>query len=135
MAHSRSINDLLSVLTEELSLQELLAADIKSNVACAIASHRIHNQMNQAELAKSINKAQSTIAKWENGDQNFTIDTLSEISVLLGMDLTIKLEETPTQNNIAPHSYRNKVVDVNFSRNRSSYYDDPKSYYVERKEM
>lgn len=92
MGKTRSIEDLLTALTKDLSAQDILSADITSDIANAITKRRISLGMNQSQLAEVLGKTQSTISKWENGDANFTIDTLSDIAVALGMDLVVKLK-------------------------------------------
>ena len=133
--NSRTIADLLSVLTEGFSLPELRAADIKSSLSCAIAAHRTHLGLSQKEMAKRLGKTQSTVAKWENGDQNFTVETLAEIATLLKMELTVKLQELPTKDNIVETKYRGKVVYLDFGQGKSRSYGDADYNEEDRKEM
>lgn len=133
--NNRTIGDLLSVLTEGLSLSELRAADIKSSLSFAIATHRINIGLSQKELAHRLGKTQSTVAKWENGDQNFTVETLAEIATILDMELTVKLQELPTKDNISSKKYHGKIVQLDFSRRNSSSYGGVDYYNEERKEM
>ena len=80
MKKSATMKDLLLALTENMSAEEILSADIISSLSNAIAKKRIGLDMTQAELAASIGKKQSTISKWENGDMNFTVRLLAEIA-------------------------------------------------------
>ena len=93
MKKSATMKDLLLALTENMSAEEILPADIISSLSNAIAKKRIGLDMTQAELAASIGKKQSTISKWENGDMNFTVRLLAEIAVKLGMDLQVELKD------------------------------------------
>lgn len=95
MGHIGTIEDLITALTENLSDRDLTKADIKSSIANAIINKRISQGLNQKDLAEKIGKSQATISKWENGDMNFTIDSLVEIAFDLEMQLTIKLKDNP----------------------------------------
>ena len=91
MSKSRTMDDLLSALTESLNADDLLAADLVSDISSAITKRRISMGLSQKDLAKKIGKTQGTISKWENGDMNFTIELLAEIATKLDMDLSVKL--------------------------------------------
>ncbi|MDD2982439.1 MAG: helix-turn-helix transcriptional regulator [Crocinitomicaceae bacterium] len=43
--------------------------------------------MSQKELAEGLNKSQSEISKWLNGDHNFTLRSLAKIQAELGEEL------------------------------------------------
>ncbi len=112
MKKNPTMEELLSALTETMSAQDILAADIISSLSNAIAKRRIAMGLSQKELADQIGKSQSTISKWENGDLNFSIETLAEIAVKLELDLTVKLAaREPVQISSGYRSTRSKVVD------------------------
>ena len=92
MKNRTTMEDFISALTETLSAQEILAADISSDIANAITKRRISMGLSQSELAKKVGKSQATISKWENGDAKYTIDSLADIAVSLEMDLTVELK-------------------------------------------
>lgn len=92
MKNRTTMEDFISALTETLSAQEVLAADISSDIANAITKRRISMGLSQSELAKKVGKSQATISKWENGDAKYTIDSLADIAVSLEMDLTVELK-------------------------------------------
>ncbi len=52
-----------------------------------ISNLRERNNMTQGDLAKVLETSQSAIARTENGEQNFTTETLSKISAALHRDL------------------------------------------------
>lgn len=95
MSKSRTMEDLLAELTENMSAEDILSADIISSVSSAISSQRTSMGLSQSELARKISKSQSTISKWENGDFNFSIELLAEIAIKLNMELTVKLSPPP----------------------------------------
>ena len=51
----------------------------------------------QKELAAKLNKQPSEISKWLSGTHNFTIDTLSDLSQVLGVKLLCVKEEAPKE--------------------------------------
>jgi len=85
------MEDLIAALSENLSDTDLIKADIKSNIANSIINKRISMHLNQNGLAQKIKKSQATVSKWENGDTNFTIDSLVDIAADLDMEIYIKL--------------------------------------------
>lgn len=74
------MNDLLKLLTENISDSDLLAAYKLSEISMAITRERISRNMNQQEFAEFMGVSQGMVSKWENGDYNFTIEKLAEIA-------------------------------------------------------
>lgn len=91
MSKTCSMEELLSALTENLSPQDILSADITSSIANAITKRRMALGLSQKQMAEKFNRSQSAISKWENGDLNYTVDLLAEIAVGLDLDLRVKL--------------------------------------------
>lgn len=83
--------DLLTTLSDDLSAEELLLADIESDLAAQITAKRVELGMTQSEFAALLGKSQTTISKWENADCNFQIKTLVEIAQKLDLPLIISL--------------------------------------------
>lgn len=124
MKASRTIEDLLSALTQDLSAQDILAADIMSDLSNAIAKQRLAMGLNQSELAKQLGKTQSTISKWENGDKDFSISLLADIAVKLGMDLNVELKARQAAKNTGAYRVATgKIID--FERARTASYSGP----------
>lgn len=91
---------LLSELSEGLSTEELVFADIASDLAVAIASQRLSLGLTQTELAQLCGKTQATVSKWENAESNFQLKTLVELAEKLNLTLTVSLtpkEEPPAE--------------------------------------
>ena len=59
MKNRTTMEDFISALTETLSAQEILAADISSDIANAITKRRISMGLSQSELAKKVGKSQA----------------------------------------------------------------------------
>ena len=87
--------DLLSNLSDGLSTEELVFADIASDLAAAIASQRLSLGLTQTELAQLCGKTQATVSKWENAESNFQLRTLVELAEKL--DLTLHVSLTPKE--------------------------------------
>lgn len=56
-------------------------------LAVKIADVLEKSKLKKKDLAKLLDKSPSEISKWLSGDHNFTIDTLSEIGSVLGVNL------------------------------------------------
>ena len=115
MNQNHTIESFLKELAQYYSPADLLSSTIKSDIANRITSYRVENGLSQSELAEKVGKTQSTIAKWESGNTNFTIDSLSEIAVHLDLDLIVKLQDRPAKESTFPEHYRGKVVAPDFS--------------------
>lgn len=98
MEKNKSLDDLLSALTEGLSDEELLLAAIQSDIAAEISTARIAKGLSQQELADALGVSQALISRWENGDANFTLQTLVRIS--LKLDIKMKSPYTPIQESV-----------------------------------
>lgn len=75
------INQLLS----EISPVEKLQTNTKMILAARIDDLITARGWSKSEFAEKVNKNPSEITKWLSGTQNFTIDTLAEIGVVLNM--------------------------------------------------
>lgn len=91
-----SMEDLLSAISENLSAEEILSADVLSELSTQITQERIRRKMTQAQFAELLDVSQGMISKWESKDYNFTIETLCKIAVELGW--TFKANFTPASN-------------------------------------
>jgi len=77
------------VLMARVSARMRMAAKI----ADAMEAHGV----SQKELAKRMGKCTSEISEWLSGNRNFTIDTITDISEALGVDLlNLPYEKTRT---------------------------------------
>ena len=78
------INQLLG----EITPVEKLQATTKMTIAARIDDLIKERGWGKSEFAAKVNKNPSEITKWLSGTQNFTIDTLAEIGVVLNMPVS-----------------------------------------------
>jgi transcriptional regulator with XRE-family HTH domain len=79
---------LLKELLSELTPIEKMQTSTKMALAARIEDLISARGWGKREFAEKVNKNPSEITKWLSGTQNFTIDTLSEIAITLGMSIS-----------------------------------------------
>ncbi len=80
---SRIVTELLSEITPVEKIQTSTKMTLAARLDDLIAARG----WGKSEFAEKVNKNPSEITKWLSGTQNFTIDTLAEIAVALGMSV------------------------------------------------
>jgi len=78
-------------LAERLSIIDpLLRNQVRTRMIISDNIHKlmINNGYDHNILAEKINKDLSTIAKWLNGTNNFTVNTLVEIALFFKVDVS-----------------------------------------------
>lgn len=109
---NHTTNNLFDILSQEFSKEELIAADISSNIAFSLIKYRQEHHMTQKALAKKLKVSQAMVSKWENGDYNFTVEALAKLCVQLDMQLNCELIEyeepklVVMPNKKSTHSYK-----------------------------
>jgi transcriptional regulator with XRE-family HTH domain len=78
------INQLLG----EITPVEKLQTNTKMTLAARLDDLITARGWGKSEFAEKVNKNPSEITKWLSGTQNFTIDTLAEIGVILNMPVS-----------------------------------------------
>ena len=78
------INQLLG----EITPVEKLQTNTKMTLAARLDDLITSRGWGKSEFAEKVNKNPSEITKWLSGTQNFTIDTLAEIGVILNMPVS-----------------------------------------------
>lgn len=86
--------DLLRSLTAELDGGEVVKAMRMSEIALTIFHIRQELHMSQTQFAEYLGVTQGMVSRWENGDYNFTVGTLSDICHKLGVSLNISIRTT-----------------------------------------
>ncbi len=88
------ISSLLETLTSNLTEADIITANILSNISFNITTHRKKLKMNQKQFAGLMGVTQGMVSKWENGDYNFTIETLINIFDKLDININISFDES-----------------------------------------
>lgn len=97
----RKKSAIISRMLSNISEQNKSQIHNKIMIAAKIADAIKAKGMTQKEFAIKMQKSESDISEWLSGDRNFTIDTLSEIEVALG----IKLLDTQSNNYTTVNTY------------------------------
>lgn len=84
-----SLNDLF---VQHLDVTDILTVDALAKISAAITKERVALGMNKSDFAKHLGVSQSTLSKWESGDYNFKINTISKIFSKLGLAFDICIE-------------------------------------------
>ncbi|WP_298016726.1 helix-turn-helix transcriptional regulator [uncultured Dysosmobacter sp.] len=87
MKNNTNLKALLSALTESISDADLLLSAIQGELAATITSARIAKGMSQKDLATALDVTQALVSRWETGDVNFTLKTLVNIALKLGIKM------------------------------------------------
>ena len=77
----------LSELLSEITPVEKMQARTKMSLAARLDDLLKSRGWGKTEFAEKVNKNPSEITKWLSGTQNFTIDTLAEIALVLDMSV------------------------------------------------
>lgn len=80
--------DLFDGLTEKDRKQN----EMMVNIALTIKKERNSRGLTQKEFAEFLHVKQTQISKWESGDHNFTIATLSDLADKLGLEWNLEFK-------------------------------------------
>ncbi len=116
MPRNNDINGLIDILSGGSADTELLFTMLQADIAASIAASRIDKGMSQKDLAESLGVSQALVSRWENGETNYTLETLVRIAVNLDIPL-----HSPYEIPRAPRLWASSnVIEFTPSRNRSS---------------
>lgn len=87
MIKSKKANGVLGQLLAKIDRTELEKTSNRMLVAAKIGNALQQKKITQKKFAKIMSRSESEISEWLSGDRNFTIDTLTEISVALNISL------------------------------------------------
>ncbi len=110
---SKGIESLLALFEPYLDSSDMIEAKLMSQVSTAIVKERIRLGMNQTEFAKYLGVQQSMVSRWENGDYNFTLRKLAEISAKLDFNADIVFNNSNTANTIKRITKTNQFGSAN----------------------
>lgn len=82
-----SLHDLISAITEGIPEEGLAFILMSTVISVAIATKRVDMGMTQKEFSEYMGVSQAMVSKWESGEANFTLKTLAQIAVKLGIDV------------------------------------------------
>ena len=74
-------------LLEESSPVEMQQTRMKMHIAAKIDDTLQSKGWTRSKLATKLGKSRSEITKWLSGTHNFTVDTLTEVCYVLGIDM------------------------------------------------
>jgi ribosome-binding protein aMBF1 (putative translation factor) len=86
-----ALRRILARITPEQHARTYKQMSIAARIADAIAA----KGWSKGEFAERMNQHPSVISRWLSGTQNFTIDTLSDIEEMLGVQLLCVRDEKP----------------------------------------
>lgn len=98
MDNNAIFKELAELLTSGMSASDIKAALVTSDISAKITKARIERNLSQKQFAEFMGVSQAMISKWESGDYNFTIASLSKIFDKLNMDFDITISK-PSENN------------------------------------
>lgn len=78
-------------LADSLSRSDVLEIVLKNTIVSALITARVERSMNQKEFAAFMGVSQAMVSKWESGECNFTVETVSKICEKLGLVPSLKL--------------------------------------------
>lgn len=96
----------LGDLLDNMDKQTLSRAENRMGIALKIGDALKQNGISQREFADKMHKSYPEVCDWLSGNRNFTIDTLTDISCVLGIDL---LDIESVSKNSIPRSINAKV--------------------------
>jgi len=93
-------SDILQKLDKESNpIFDKVAAKMRTAARIADAMQTVG--LSKSQFARKMGKSPSEITKWLSGTHNFTIDSLQEISAVLGVEITSAMDcpnyESPTE--------------------------------------
>lgn len=80
-------NDIQKLFSAFMTPAEISANKQLALISATITLWREDHKMTQTSFAKLMNVTQAMVSKWESGEYNFTVKTLADISVKLGISL------------------------------------------------
>lgn len=102
MIKKNSLQNIFSTLTNQIPQSDLAAVSALANASVLISRARISLGYTQRQFAEYMGVSQGMVSKWENGDYNFSLETLAKIFY----KLDIKMQFCPQVVNPTSVEYR-----------------------------
>lgn len=119
---------LIQELLEEATPLELEQTNVKMQLAANIEELIRSKGWSKTKFASEMNKSQPEISKWLSGAHNFTVDTLVQISQVLGVEIAALFAQKQVKdvyiNSFSASSYQY----ITYSTENYSVNEDPISY-------
>lgn len=93
----------LAELLSDIDEKEMKRTENRMLLAIKIAEALKQKHISQKEFANMMGKSTTVISEWLSGDRNFTIDTLTDISVALSVSL---IDTDMTCMYVIPNTYQ-----------------------------
>lgn len=119
---------LIQELLDEATPLELVQTNVKMQLAATIEELIRSKGWSKTKFASEMNKSQPEISKWLSGGHNFTVDTLVQISQVLGVEIAALFAQKQVKdvyiNSFSASSYQY----ITYSTENYSVNEDPISY-------
>lgn len=119
---------LIQELLDEATPLELEQTNVKMQLAANIEELIRSKGWSKTKFASEMNKSQPEISKWLSGAHNFTVDTLVQISQVLGVEIAALFAQKQVKdvyiNSFSASSYQY----ITYSTENYSVNEDPISY-------
>lgn len=102
-------NSMIQGLLNEITPSERYCIRQKMRTAVVLENLMKQKGYSKGSLAVALKKKPSVITKWLSGTHNFTIETLADISFLMGVSLSVFFEEE----RVVEHVYREHLSVTN----------------------
>jgi transcriptional regulator with XRE-family HTH domain len=121
-------NPLLQELLDEVTPLEMEQTNVKMQLAANIEDLIRSKGWSKTKFASEMNKSQPEISKWLSGAHNFTVETLVQISQVLGVEIAALFAQKQIKdvytNTFSAASYQY----ITYSTENYSVNEDPISY-------
>lgn len=109
---------LLSSLLTEITPEEHERTVKQMMMSARIEDGIIAKGWSKGEFAKQIDQTPSTISKWLSGSHNFTLDTLTDIQRVLGIQLLCVEEVKPVEKMVTMIKFQPLYINSNTNQQK-----------------
>lgn len=88
-------NNFIDTLADSLSRSDIIEITLSNKIVCAIMQYRVEKGMSRKDFAEYMGVSPATVSKWESGDYNFNIKTLSQLCEKLELFPVLDIVPTP----------------------------------------
>lgn len=88
-------NNFIDILADSLSRSDIIEITLSNKIVYAIMQYRVEKGMSRKDFAEYMGVSPATVSKWESGDYNFNIKTLSQLCEKLELFPVLDIVPTP----------------------------------------